>query len=480
MMKSFFTLGTVATLFACGDSTLAPDARSPDAPAAVDAKVVDAPLVDAPPFIAPAPFAVPLSAAGPDQLQSAIAGPADTFYAAGFAARTLTGNKQVVVVKLTATGPVAGFGTGGVAVSAIVSATGAAGEIGLAAQPSGKIVVVATIANTVNPLDRDLVVYRIDGTTGALDTTFGTAGSVVLDLNTALDATVAAQRDASRGIAVAPNGTIYVLGAQRRAMATATDSDIAVVRLTVDGALDATFGTAGKFTHDIQNVNVTPRGIRVLPDGSAVIFGYATTPAVGNTVQALIYKITAAGALDPAFATAGFFHDSVLATQTETYNGAIHGNKFVTGGYGRESSAAGVTNDYISLRFDLTTGARDLTWGGAPNGAVVFDPSGTMAGNNCRNAVALPGGKTLLIGSAGPSNMAAQDAVFAVLDANGALDRAYGDGIHTYALGANLNDQFWGGAVSGNTALIVGYKGGGATPTDTANDDAWGLLLPLR
>ncbi len=476
MIKNMFSFTAALALVACGDSTaVLPDAATPDAPLAIDA-----PRLDAPSYTAPTPFAIPLSVAGPDQLQAAIAGPNDTFYAAGFAAQTLTGSKAVTVVKLSATGPVTGFGTAGVATTGFVSAAGSAGEIALVAQASGKIVVVATVANIVNPLDRDIVVFRLDGTTGALDTTFGTGGSVVLDLNTALDATVAAQRDASRSVAVGPNDVIYVLGSQRRNDTIATDTDIAVVRLTANGVVDTTFGVAGKFTHDIQNVNATMRGIHALADGSMVAFGYANTPAVGNTTQALIYKITSAGVLDTGFATGGFFHDSVLTTQTETYNGAFHGNKFVTGGYGRESSAAGVTNDYISLRFDVATGARDLTWGGAPNGAVVFDPSGTMAGSNCRNAVALPGGKTLLIGSMGPSNMPAQDALFAVLDANGALDRAYGDGIHTYPLGANLNDQFWGGAVSGNTALIVGYKGGGATPTDTANDDAWGLLLPLR
>ncbi len=475
MTRNKILVAALMAVAGCGDSTSAqPDAAQPDA-------APDAPKnVDAPTYTAPTPFAIPLSAAGPDQLQAVVAGPDGSFFAAGFAAETLTSDKYVTVVKLNGAGPVAAFGTGGVATTRFVSAAGSAGEIGIVAQSTGKVVVVATIANAVNAMDRDLVVFRLDGDSGELDTTFGNAGSVVLDLNTALDATVAAQRDASRGIAVGPNDTLYVLGAQRRAAEAATDTDIAVVRLTANGVIDASFGTAGKFTHDIQNANATPRGIHALADGSVVTFGYATTPAVGNTTQALIYKITSAGALDPAFATSGFFHDSVLTTQTETYNAAFHGNKFVTGGYGRESSAVGVANDYISLRFDVATGARDLTWGGAPNGAVVFDPSGTMAGSNCRNAVALPGGKTLLLGSAGPANMASQDAVFAVLNASGALDPAYGDGIHSYALGANLNDQFWGGAVAGNVALIVGYKGGGATPSATVNDDAWALLLPLQ
>ncbi|MBP9088961.1 MAG: hypothetical protein KBG15_22765, partial [Kofleriaceae bacterium] len=192
MIRNLFALTAALALVACSDSAaVQPDAAASDAPPATDGAIVDGLS-----YTAPTPFAIPLSVAGPDQLQAAIAGPNDTFYAAGFAAQTLAGSKAVTVVKLSATGLVAGFGTAGIATTSFVSAAGSAGEIALVAQASGKIVVVATVANASNALDRDIVVFRLDGTTGALDTTFGTGGSVVLDLNTALDATVAAQRDA--------------------------------------------------------------------------------------------------------------------------------------------------------------------------------------------------------------------------------------------------------------------------------------------
>jgi hypothetical protein len=105
-------------------------------------------------------------------------------------------------------------------------------------------------------------------------------------------------------------------------------------------------------------------------------------------------------------------------------------------------------------------------------------------GDNCRNAIPLPDGKTILVGSTGPGNMPAQDAVFAVLDATGKLDLEYGDGVHVYPFGegAGGNDQLWGGAVSGQNVLLVGWKGGGlaAAQTATVNDDAWAIVLPLR
>jgi hypothetical protein len=175
----------------------------------------------------------------------------------------------------------------------------------------------------------------------------------------------------------------------------------------------------------------------------------------------------------------------VLSTQTEVYGMAVHagdgGTHVVTGGYGRES---GEQNDWVSLRLDAVTGARDLEWGGAPGGAVLIDVSGAMVGDNCRGAIALPGGKTALIGSTGPSNMPAQDAALAILDTTGRLDTAYGDGVHTFALGGGEggNDQFWGGAVSGAHLLLIGYRGGGPadTQSETANDDAYALVVPLQ
>ena len=129
----------------------------------------------------------------------------------------------------------------------------------------------------------------------------------------------------------------------------------------------------------------------------------------------------------------------------EVYGLAIHDTHLVTGGYGRDS---GVLNDWVSLRFNLTTGERDPDWGDAPKGAVPIDPSGLMLADNCRNAVALPGDKTVLVGSTGPGNMPVQDAAFAVLDADGDLDTAYGDGVHIFAFGASAVGDTSGATIS--------------------------------
>ncbi len=450
-----------AALAGCSDSPSTPPSTPGDAIA---------------PFVKPTPFAVALSTSGPDQLQSAAAGPSGTFYAAGFAAQTPTGAKFVTVVKRTATGADSAFGTNGVATTTIEFA-GGSGEIAIAVQPSGKLIVSATVANSSNAADRDIAVVRLT-TDGTHDATFGVNGVRIIDLNTATDATQAAQRDAFRGLAIGPSGVIYIHGAQRGLLAR-TDSDFAVARLTEDGALDATWGSNGKFTLDFgsPSANATPKGIQVLSDGSVIASGYASSSLSGDTTQPVLYKLTPAGILDAAFAEKGLFHAAVLALQTEIYNFALQGTNLVTGGYGRNT---GTANDWVSMRFDTATGKRDTTWG--TNGTVVFDPSGKSLGSHCRNAVALPNGKTLFIGSTGPSNTPQQDAVFSILNAVGGLDTAYGTGIHVvpFGNGEGGNDAFWSGATSGTHLLIVGYKGSGATQTEQANDDAYGVVFPLQ
>lgn len=478
---------TVTTFAACGDNdenvptdSAAIDAPTPDA--AIDAPPdVDAPI-DAAPFVPPTPFAVPLSAAGPDQLQSAVAGPDGTFYAAGFAAQTLAGPRFVTVVQLSTTGPVNSFGGGDGVATTTLDFKGGSGEVGLARQSDGKLIITATVANLTNAADRDIAVARLNAD-GTPDLTFGVAGVRIVDLSTAIDVNgTLTGLDAARGVVVGAGDVIYVYGVSRgdgnNMMGNPrTDTDYTLAKLDASGTRDMTFGGGdGKWTLDLQETNATPRGVNLLPDGNVLASGYANTPAFGS-VQPVMAKVSPEGALVTGFASGGVYHDSILAMQTEIYNVAVHGTNLVTAGYGRDS---GTQNDWVSLRFNATTGVRDTTWGGTANGAVVIDVSGTMIGDNCRTAIALPGGKTALVGSTGPSNMPAQDAAFAILDANGGLDTAYGDGVHTFALGANGNDQFWGGAVSGTNLLLVGYKGGGAAPTDTVNDDSWGVIVPLQ
>jgi uncharacterized delta-60 repeat protein len=487
-MKRLATL-SIFTLAACSDSagtpdgggaSVLPDASADSAPldGGGDASVApdDAPADATKPFVPPSPFAVVQSASGPDQWQSIAAGPGGTFFAAGYAAASPSATKCVTVARFTSAGALdTTFGTNGIVTTAVTFG-GGSGEIDIALQSTGKLIVSATVADELVAADRDVAVIRLSSD-GKIDTTFGVNGIRVVDLNTATDATQSAQRDAVHGLAVGTAGEIYLHCAQR-GPAARTDSDFAVVKLTETGALDTAWGTSGKFTLDIgsPSANASPRSLAVLADGSVIASGYANTSVVGNTVQSVLYKLNNRGALEEAFAEKGLFHATVLAAQTEIYGFGIHGSQIVTGGYGRES---GTANDFVSMRFDVTTGKLDPTW--AKNGAFVFDPSGTSAGSHCRNAIALPGGRTMLIGSTGASNTPQQNAVLGFVSSSGALDTAFGKGVHALAFGTGDggSDQLWGAALSANTVMAVGFRGAGATQTEQSNDDGYVVAFSL-
>jgi uncharacterized delta-60 repeat protein len=465
---------------ACGDDNTVtrPDAPMIDAPDEVDA------AIDAPPgFVAPTPFSLAISGAGPDQIMSAAPGPSGTFYVAGFAAASPTGAKMVYVARVTATGALdMTFGFAGVFVSTM-EFKGGTDEIDVAVQSDGKVVVSATIAHATVTADRDIGLFRVSST-GLLDATFGNTGTTPgysrVSLSDAYDdGGTLKGLDASRSLSVGPSDQLFIHAATRNpAETTSFDTDFTVARLTALGILDTGYGTNGMTHVELTETDgvATAKSLAVLSDGSVIASGYAKTNTSNATAQPVLYKLTPTGARDNAFASM-VFHEVVLTMQTEIYAFAIDGNKITTAGYGRES---GTNNVWASLRFDATTGARATTGFGTTNGVAIVDPSaiatGTnTAGNNCRFALGLPNGKTALIGSTGASPN--RDGAIAILTPTGTLDTAYGKGVHTFQLGGD--DQFWGAAISGGNILVVGWKGF-AAQTETANDNGYGLILPYQ
>lgn len=476
-MRSFISvLGALTwAISGCGDDS----ASSPDA-------TVNNPSdanVDATPPGAPTPFAISLSGTGQDQLMAAQAGPGGSFYVAGFSAMGVNAPKHLVVAKILPTGALdPSFAASGVFTSTVVFA-GGTDEIDMVVQSTGKLVVAATIASLGNPSDRDIGLLRVDEG-GNLDTGFGDGGLVRLDLNTALaQGAMLVAPDLQRGLALGPNDALFV-HASSRAVGNAaaggprTDSDFTVAKLSAAGIRDAAWADGGVFRLDFAGTsaeaNGTPRQIHALADGSVIAGGYANTAAF-NKVQAVLFRLTPGGDLDTGFGGGtGFFYDVVLAEQTEIYGFAVDGNQVTTGGYGREAAAG--TNDFLSLRFDAVTGVRNPTFGGAANGAVIVDPSGAMHADNCRGAIGIGGGRTVLFGSAGAAGI--RDAALVPLTRDGLLDTAFGINAHTFSLGGG-EDQFWAGAVSGGKLLVVGWRGQ-TEQTEASNDDSFGVLFTIE
>jgi uncharacterized delta-60 repeat protein len=312
-------------------------------------------------------------------------------------------------VKLTPTGLDTTFGQGGIATTAL-DYKGGSGEIEIRTQPDGKIIVIATVANAAAAADRDVAVTRLT-TAGVVDTGFGDNGVRILDLGAGVANGMGGftATDSARGLAIDAQGRIYVhavvhaQGNVTDGTTPRTDTDYTVVRLTATGDVDTAWsGGDGTFTLDLYSggahSNATARGLLVLADGSVIGSGYANTAGLGTT-QPVLFKLTPAGELDAGFADGGVFHDTVLALQTEVYKVALHGNKLVSGGYGRNT---GTVNEWVSLRFDATTGARSRCR------AVVRCCSGRSVRATCRRRMPCSRSSTPTVGSTRTSGPASR------------------------------------------------------------------------
>ncbi|MFO0630694.1 MAG: hypothetical protein U0325_34405, partial [Polyangiales bacterium] len=425
------------------DAASSPDAvSSPDAAVAQDVVTPPADVPAGTDAASPAdggafpamPAVVPTSAMGHDRLFGVVWDNAARFYAAGVVADSTDAMADVrtQVRRFLADGsPDMTWGTMGVATRNL--ATGTNGEVtrGIVVQRSGKVVVLATVehAGAMDARDRDIALARFNPD-GTPDSTFGTNGVVTLDLSDGvLDGTTYVA-DTAWGLAAYPDDRLVVTGARKRDGA--TDTDFAVVRLTADGARDATFGTNGVASVDVNNRSASPRTASVLADGSIVMAGYMTD---GGVVKPVLFKLTNAGQLDTTFGTGGIYTETVLAVATEAYAARLQGTSFVTAGYGRATSMESI--DWLSLRISAT-GTRDLTYGNM--GVTRLDRMGFA--DNARDLVILPDNRVMMVGG-GRSTETDSDGMIAVLTANGQLDTTWGTmGRRVFDFGG-ASDFFW-------------------------------------
>jgi len=391
---------------------------------------------------------VEISATGNDGLFAAAYGPDGKLYAAGYTQNGVGSavgqDRSTVVVRLTETGALdPSWDTGGV-VTVNVKVT-ASDITGLGELPRGlafqgdKLIVSGTVetyttlqTNKLFNDDRDVYVLRLNAD-GSLDKTFGDddvvtpankTGIHILPLsagvlNTA--GTALSGADAQWGLNVLPSGEIIVTAATRSTAMTTdtvpvprTDTDFAVVKLTADGAQDATFGlvggTPGVFQLDVAQAGASVRTASVLSDGKLIITGYAS---YGGTQRPVIFKLLANGsALDTSFGAAGIFSEPV-GTAAEAYGALVQSSgKLVTVGYGR-ATASTSASDIVSIRL-TASGVLDTTYGTA-SGRTWFDVAGL--GDNGR-AILLSDDRPVLFGG-GSLSSGQQDAVITVLSVDG-------------------------------------------------------------
>ncbi|WP_251972473.1 putative Ig domain-containing protein [Sphaerotilus microaerophilus] len=159
------------------------------------------------------------------------------------------------------------------------------GANAMVVQPDGRILLAGFGAG---PEGTDLGVMRLNAD-GSLDTAFGTGGRVLTALGAGFDAVYA--------MALQPDGDI-VLFCSSDGVA---DSDLAVLRLTADGSLDASFGNAGIVQLDGGGADFAG-GVAIQSDGAIVLAG---TRWNGSDNDIVLRRLVSDGGVDTDFGAGG-------------------------------------------------------------------------------------------------------------------------------------------------------------------------------
>lgn len=242
----------------------------------------------------------------------------------------------------------ASFGNAGMVVTAIAAARGADEAYAVAVQADGKIVVAGSTATTGTDLDFALVRYNADG---SLDADFGTGGKVVTSFGNSTDRIYA--------IAIQGDGRIVVAGESDRGTTT-TGIDFALARYNPDGSLDAGFGTAGKVTTPIRAQSARDSAYAIVLQ---TVGGETRIVAVGGEGDFIAARYTAAGALDNSFGTAGkiagvFVNSTIGAANAVTLT---PDNKLVVAGHIQHDFALARLNTDGTLDAGFGTAGKVIT-----------------------------------------------------------------------------------------------------------------------
>jgi uncharacterized delta-60 repeat protein len=247
------------------------------------------------------------------------------------------------------------------------------------AQPDGKIVVVGTVTDATGHYDMGM--WRLTST-GALDTSFGSNSNGLVTFGRDDSDEVASD------VALDPHGRIVVAGSR-----TGVDPDIAVLRLTPEGALDASFNGGSAAFAPLHPGSDVARSVAIQSDGQVIVASlYAG--AAGNAVL----RITPGNAISEAVLDRDFGGGDgiaevpgTVATNAPDVAVGADGNILLLG----QVSASG-TLDGTVVRL-TTSGTPDDSFGSATGAHIDVDGSN----ETLQSLAVLPHGGVAVVGDAG-------------------------------------------------------------------------------
>jgi uncharacterized delta-60 repeat protein len=315
---------------------------------------------------------------------------------------------------------------------------------GLVLDPTDAVVVAGTV-QVGGAGDADFAVARLLPS-GALDRSFNEVGLVIVPVNGG-----GTNADVAAGIARDLSGRYVVAGTA----AVPAGLDIGVVRLTADGQLDSAFNGNGKTTFGFDRGggnNDRAAGVAVHAATGAVLVAATVDAAAGKDTDLGVARLTAAGQLDPTFASTG---------RTAVAFDRGGGNADAAGGIavdaiGRavvvgtvETVATGDTDLGVARLVANTNHPQELLVAGPPTGTVqTFVTVGTGFTNQGT--------------SAGPAATATVRPAVADLNGDGILDQILGAGPGTGSRVRLLLGSLTPGAVTpfDFDAFEKGFTGG--------------------
>ena len=252
------------------------------------------------------------------------------------------------------------FGTGG----KVIISLGVKDHVAtvIAMQPDGKLVLAGDCV-VVTFFETHFCAVRYLAN-GDLDTTFNSTGKLIAPVST--------KEDHATGLAVLPDGKLVMGGT---CFSTTSNRGFCAVRYLANGTVDLTFGgsNTGKVTTAIGSVNDRASAMAMQPDGKLILAGHcyvnvAFTVETYKRICALRYSDT--GVLDPSFGGGKF----IVPAPVPDYNEAViaisvqpDGKLLMAGSCDNRLGAVlgnGYIPDFCTLRFN-DDGALDKSFGGA-------------------------------------------------------------------------------------------------------------------